>query len=63
MDLSTLNYKQVRDVAVNSDFQAKLAIAIADEVIIADPWTGTIGKLSEMYPKPVLRYGSYRRQA
>lgn len=33
MDLSTLNYKQVRDVAVNSDFQAKLAIAIADAAI------------------------------
>jgi GH25 family lysozyme M1 (1,4-beta-N-acetylmuramidase) len=33
------------------------------DVIIADPWTGTMGKLSEMYPKPVLRYGSYRRQA
>ena len=28
------------------------------------PWTGTIGKLSEMYPKSVIRYGSYsRRQA
>lgn len=33
MDLSTLNYKQVRDIAVNSDFQAKLAIAIADAAI------------------------------
>ena len=34
------------------------------DVIIADPWTGTIGKLSEMYPKQVIRYGSYsRRQA
>ena len=32
------------------------------DVIIADPWTGTIGKLSEMYPKSVIRYGSYRRQ-
>ena len=31
------------------------------DVIIADPWTGTIGKLSEMYPKSVIRYGSYRR--
>lgn len=29
MDLSTLNYKQIRDVAVNQDFQSKLAIAIA----------------------------------
>lgn len=36
---------------------------LGDEVIIADPWTGTIGKLSELYPKPVLRYGSYRRAA
>ena len=37
---------------------------IGDDVIIADPWTGTIGKLSEMYPKSVIRYGSYiRRQA
>lgn len=34
-----------------------------DDVLIADPWTGTIGKLSEMYPKSVIRYGSYRRQA
>lgn len=34
---------------------------MGDEVIIADPWTGTIGKLSEMYPKSVIRYGSYRR--
>lgn len=33
MDLSTLNYKQVRDVAVNQDFQSKLAIAIADAAI------------------------------
>lgn len=31
------------------------------DVIIADPWTGSIGKLSEMYPKAVIRYGSYRR--
>lgn len=36
---------------------------VGAEVIIADPWTGTIGKLSEMYPKSVIRYGSYRRQA
>ena len=35
----------------------------ATDVLIADPWTGTIGKLSEMYPKAVIRYGSYRRQA
>ena len=33
----------------------------ASDVIIADPWTGTIGKLSEMYPKSVIRYGSYRK--
>lgn len=33
----------------------------ADDVLIADPWTGTIGKLSEMYPKSVIRYGSYIR--
>ena len=30
------------------------------DVIIADPWTGTMGRLSEMYPKQVIRYGSYR---
>ena len=36
---------------------------LGNDVIIADPWTGTIGKLSEMYPKAVIRYGSYRRQA
>lgn len=34
-----------------------------NDVIIADPWTGTMGKLSEMYPKAVIRYGSYRRAA
>ena len=33
-----------------------------DDVLIADPWTGTIGKLSEMYPKSVIRYGSYHRK-
>jgi len=33
MDLSNLTYKQIRDVAVNQDFQAKLAIAIADAAI------------------------------
>jgi GH25 family lysozyme M1 (1,4-beta-N-acetylmuramidase) len=33
------------------------------DVIIADPWTGTMGKLSEMYPKAVIRFGSYGRQA
>ena len=33
MDLSTLTYREVRDVAVNQDFQAKLAIAIADAAI------------------------------
>jgi len=31
------------------------------DVIIADPWTGTMGRLSEMYPKQVIRFGSYRR--
>jgi len=34
---------------------------LGNDVIIADPWTGGIGKLSEMYPKSVIRYGSYRR--
>ena len=33
-----------------------------DDVMIADPWTGTIGKLSEIYPKNVIRYGSYKRR-
>ena len=33
MDLSTLTCKQIRDVAVNQDFQSKLAIAIADAAI------------------------------
>lgn len=33
MDLSTLTYKQIRDVAVNSDFQSRLAIAVADAAI------------------------------
>ena len=36
---------------------------LGEDVLIADPWTGTIGKLSEMYPRAVVRYGSYRRQA
>ena len=35
---------------------------LGNDVIIADPWTGTIGKLSEMYPKAVIRYGSYIRR-
>jgi len=39
-----------------------LGIGVMDgDVLIADPWTGTIGKLSEMYPKSVIRYGSYRK--
>lgn len=33
------------------------------KVIIADPWTGTMGYLFDMYPKHVIRFGSYRRQA
>lgn len=33
----------------------------ASDVIIADPWTGTMGRLSEIYPKQVIRFGSYRR--
>jgi hypothetical protein len=33
-----------------------------NDVIIADPWTGTMGRLSEMYPKAVIRYGSYTRR-
>lgn len=33
MDLSTLNYLQTRDVAVNQDFRSKLAIAIADAAV------------------------------
>jgi GH25 family lysozyme M1 (1,4-beta-N-acetylmuramidase) len=32
------------------------------DVLIADPWTGTMGRLSEMYPKAVIRYGSYSRR-
>ena len=34
-----------------------------NDVLIADPWTGTMGKLSEMYPKNVIRYGSYSRRS
>lgn len=33
MDLSNLTYKQIRDVAVNSDFQSRLIIAVADAAI------------------------------
>jgi len=36
---------------------------LGEDVLIADPWTGSIGKLSEMYPKQVIRYGSYSRRA
>jgi lysozyme len=32
------------------------------DVIVADPWTGTMGRLSEMYPKAVIRLGSYSRR-
>lgn len=42
MDLSTLTYKQIRDVAVNQDFQAKLAIAIADAAIDIYNEAGTV---------------------
>jgi hypothetical protein len=42
MDLSTLNYKQIRDVAVNQDFQSKLAIAIADAAITVYTEAGTV---------------------
>ena len=42
MDLSTLTYKQIRDVAVNQDFQAKLAIAIADAAITVYTEAGTV---------------------
>ena len=35
---------------------------MGNDVLIADPWTGTIGKLSEMYPKNVIRFGSYSRR-
>lgn len=42
MDLSTLNYREVRDVAVNQDFQAKLAIAIADAAIDVYTEDGTV---------------------
>lgn len=31
----------------------------ANDVLIADPWTGNIGKLSETYPKRAIRFGSY----
>jgi GH25 family lysozyme M1 (1,4-beta-N-acetylmuramidase) len=30
-------------------------------IVIADPWTGTMGNLANMYPKPINRFGSYRR--
>lgn len=42
MDFSTLNYREVRDVAVNQDFQAKLAIAIADAAIEVYTEAGTV---------------------
>lgn len=42
MDLSTLTYKQIRDMAVNQDFQAKLAIAIADAAITVYTEAGTV---------------------
>lgn len=54
-------YRKLQD-----NWQAKTAFGYHDKLKqfgFADPWTGTIGKLSEMYPKSVIRYGSYRRQA
>lgn len=33
MDLSNLTYAEIRDVAVNQDFIAKLAVAVADTAI------------------------------
>lgn len=33
MDLSNLSYAETRNVAVNQDFQAKLAVAIADAAV------------------------------
>lgn len=44
MDLSTLDYKQIRDVAVNQDFIARLAIAVADAAVTVyteDPATAS----------------------
>ena len=35
---------------------------VGEDVLIADPWTGGVGKLSEMYPRSVIRYGSYSRK-
>ena len=51
MDLSTLNYKQVRDIAVNSDFQAKLAIAIADAAITVYTEAGTVAGREGRMPR------------
>ena len=33
MDLSTLTYAETRDYAVNQDFQARLAVAVADAAV------------------------------
>ena len=33
MDLSNLTYSQIRDYAVNTDFQQRLAVAVADAAI------------------------------
>jgi hypothetical protein len=57
-------YVDFNDTTPQIEMHWVLGIGVlGDEVIIADPWTGGIGKLSEMYPKSVIRYGSYRRQA
>lgn len=57
-------YVDFNDATPQIEMHWVLGIGVlGDEVIIADPWTGTIGKLSEEYPKQVIRYGSYRRAA
>ena len=57
-------YVDFDDSTAQTEMHWVLGIGVlGGEVIIADPWTGAIGRLSELYPKPVLRYGSYGRQA
>jgi hypothetical protein len=65
MDLTNLSYSQLRDVAVNSDFQSKLAIAIADaavEVYTEDPATAGHAERAAYATQVVMSPDSYAKQ-
>lgn len=39
-----------------------IGIDMDDNILVADPWTGTIVRLYEVYSKPVVRYASYSKK-